>query len=150
MSRVLVLLGRLCAIVCGFAAAVIAAALFLALLLVAASGEAETTPFFAQGPLYFAVAFLAAWLGYLAFLPAMAAILIGEFSGRRGWLFYALAGAAVALLLSAAAWQRADDAAWLDPALIPLLLCCGIVGGLAYWLVAGRNAGYWLEARRDS
>lgn len=50
-----------------------------------------------------------------------------------------LVGAAVYVLQSA---TRGDTPA---SELLPITVASGIVAGLAYWLVAGRSAGLWLE-----
>ena len=43
--------------------------------------------------------FVALFIAYFAFIPAIPAILLGEILGKRDWLFYALAGAVVAAVV---------------------------------------------------
>jgi len=84
------------------------------------------------------------FLGAAAFAPALALIAMAEIARLRGLVSNLLLGALAAL---AAAWVAGA------PALVPpvsgaaltVLASAGFVGGLFYWLVAGRNAGRWLE-----
>ncbi len=87
---------------------------------------------------------LASLVGYVAFVPAMLVIFYAEITKRRDWLFYALAGgiiAAVAPFLAAIVVQPAGGSRF-DFAL--MATAAGMIGGLSYWLVAGRSAGNWL------
>lgn len=146
MSRVLVYLGRFAAILTGFVAAVLAASLFCNLLVIGGLGWADVAPVMFDGPIYVSVALLAALFGYHAFPPAMAAILLAEFAGFRDWLFHALAGAGVAAAAMGLAWREwLDRPGGFDTGLAPGLVACGMVGGIAYWLVAGRSSGLWLR-----
>jgi hypothetical protein len=88
-----------------------------------------------------------------AALPAAVAIIYGESHGYRSLRFYAGAGAATGaisalgwpLLLSGASprglqWPSAEGAAALGIWIVTLAVA-GLVGGLAYWALAGRSAG---------
>jgi hypothetical protein len=97
--------------------------------------------------LAFSIPFIAAFVGYFAFLPAACVIVIGEILGRRDWLFYALGGAAAGLAVAGYFWQAAAtgtiDGASLDgsdPRLVMMLVAAGMAGGIAYWAAAGRMA----------
>src|SRR5690606_343195 len=99
-----------------------------------------------DGPIYVSAALLAALFGYHAFPPAMGFILLAEFAGFRDWLFHALAGAGVAAVAMGLAWREwFGHPGGADTALALGLVACGMVGGIAYWLVAGRSSGLWLR-----
>jgi hypothetical protein len=81
---------------------------------------------------------LAAWAGAFACIPALVAILMAEAFGWRSLLFYLLAGGAIGL---GYAWTfKPPDAASASSAGPELYLAAGLVGGLVYWLLAGRSA----------
>ncbi len=46
----------------------------------------------ATGSFIFSIPFVALFVAYFAFIPAVPAIVIAEILGKRDWLFYALAG----------------------------------------------------------
>lgn len=158
MSRVLLYIARFAVILIGYVAAALAASGFLHLLLLGSAGfSPDEAHAVVIGSLFFSIPFTALFVGYFAFLPSVAAILIGEVFGQRGWLFHALAGAAVGLVVVVLFWQSAiwpDSSGYqtgIDPAygtsrLVGLIVGSGIVGGLAYWLCAGRWAGSWRSA----
>lgn len=151
MDRFLLLLVRLVVITLGYAAATVAAGVSLALLTKAVTPQQAghlADSGFDAGLIIGAVA-LGSLAGYVAFFPAMLVILYAEFTGRRDWLFYALAGgviaaAAPAIVSFAAGPNHADP---LDFALMSL--AAGMIAGSAYWLIAGRGAGRWLPSERS-
>ena len=157
MSRVLLYIARFAVILIGYVAAALAASAFLHLLVLGSAGfSPDEAHAVVMGSLFFSIPFTALFVGYFAFLPSVAAILIGEVSGQRGWLFYALAGAAVGLAVAVLFWQSAlwPDSGYqadIEPAystsrFVGMIIGSGIVGGLAYWLCAGRFAGSWRSA----
>ena len=78
-------------------------------------------------------------------LPAMLIIALAEGFRLRSVLFYALAGAALALGLSYG-WdlrllRNPDDDLGAHGA--EIMAAAGIVAGFVYWALAGRNAGAW-------
>ncbi len=81
-----------------------------------------------------------------ALVPAAIIALITEVFAIRSVLAYALGGALTGVLcyLSLVPF---DTATWAFSGLVrrhlEVMSGAGIVGGLAYWLVAGRNAGLW-------
>jgi hypothetical protein len=154
VSRVLLYITRFAVILIGYVAAALAASAFLHLLVVGSAGfRPDEAHAVVMGSLFFSIPFTALFVGYFAFLPSVAAILIGELFGQRNWLFHALAGAAVGLAVVALFWQSAiwPDSGYqtgIEPAygmsrFVGLIVGSGIVGGLAYWLCAGRWAGNW-------
>ena len=75
-------------------------------------------------------------VGVLAAIPAFIFIVLAELFGWRSVFVYLAAGGAFGLLASGirgVIWDMPDDRL--------LLLAAGFVGGLAYWLIAGRLAG---------
>ena len=92
-----------------------------------------------------AIGLSAAFFSLYAMLPAMLLIALAEGFRLRSVVFYALAGAALALL-SAYGWdlrflrESGDD---LSGRGAEIMAAAGIVGGFVYWAVAGRNAGTW-------
>ncbi len=111
---------------------------------------------------------LGGFIGFTAAAPALVAALIGELFKFRSWVFYASAGALIAL----GSWSLFDlpvldniriEFSWFDQsgflqnfsqnlgeafqeifrgerALIAVS-ASGLAGGLAYWLAAGKSAG---------
>lgn len=151
MSRFGTYLGRFAAIVFGYALAALCASLVLNTAFLGAMGlMAPDIPHSGLG-LWVSVPFAALFIGYYGFIPGMALIAIGEATARRGWLYYALGGAAVAAIVTAPILADPDAGALYgaapdgpDTGLAALFIAAGIAAGIAYWLAAGRNAGLWL------
>lgn len=146
MIRILVLLVRFAVIIVGYAAAALAASGFLhAILLGRAQTELGQGPG-APGAWFFSVLFVALLASYYAFIPAIAAILFGEFSRRREWLYYAVCGAVIAAAVSALlnGGGMADTGSLADRPILSLL-GAGIVAGIVYWAFCGRSAGRWRD-----
>lgn len=152
MDRLALFLIRLSMITLGFVAASITAGIALALLTrfitLQEAGQLSNAGFdfgLVVGALGFA-----SLVGYVAFVPALLVIFYAEVTKRRDWLFYALAGgiiAAVAPFLVAVILQPADHAQ-LEFAL--MTTAAGMIGGIVYWLFAGRSAGHWLPSARQA
>jgi hypothetical protein len=74
-------------------------------------------------------------------LPAAIGVLISEAFAVRSWVFHVLNGAACA-------WVTWSMFGYADDRHLPLneplaIIAAGLVGGLAYWAVAGWSAGFW-------
>jgi hypothetical protein len=87
----------------------------------------------------------AVFFSLYATLPAMVIIALAEGFRLRSVLFYALAGAALALGL-AYGWdlrllRNYDEDLGARGA--EIVAAAGIVAGFVYWALAGRNAGAW-------
>lgn len=99
---------------------------------------------------FFVVSFFAtSFIGASAFIPAVLLIGIAEAARLRSLLYYAAAGAVVGLTsyYGSNIELRLENTTDVSPVFHPLQLAAaaGIIGGLAYWLLAGRNAGRWRE-----
>ena len=78
-------------------------------------------------------------------------IAISEAARLRNFLYYGVGGALVGL----ASYYGSDVSMRLENTTdvapvgnsLQLAAAAGIIGGLAYWLVAGRNAGRWRDLR---
>jgi hypothetical protein len=157
MSLFLRILGQLLLILLGYAVAAMAASAFIHLIFLGSAGFGpEEAPWLVMGSIVFSVPFVALFIAYFAFVPATIAIGIAEVIGARDWLYYAIAGAIVGACMIAMFWYVAPDPILFDetPALSnrepldnPYVLLAvvggGMVGGVFYWLVAGRLAGDW-------
>jgi hypothetical protein len=99
---------------------------------------------------FFTVSFFAtSFIGASAFVPALLLIAVAEIMRLRSLLYYAAAGAVVGLTsyFGSNIELRLENTTDVAPVFHPLQLAAaaGIVGGLAYWLLAGRNAGRWRD-----
>jgi hypothetical protein len=152
VNRVLAYLFRFIVIIAGYLVSSLAASAFLNVVTLAWFGfTPEETRVVATSSFVFSIPFVALFVAYFAFIPAVFAIVIGEVTGKRDWLFYALAGAVVALVIigfsrggGGTAFAEIAD---LNFALI--VIGSGMCGGIGYWLVAGRSAGGWRRDRDD-
>jgi len=145
LSGVLVVLLRFAVVLAGYAAACLAASAFIHVLFLGWSGlaEEEALPAFTTGMMV-SVPLLALFVAHLNFWPAVVAIAVAEFLGKRDWLFYALAGGFVALAFTGLFYRGAEPGAGFgDTAVLLAMIGAGVVGGLAYWLVAGQWARRW-------
>lgn len=143
MSRFLLILARFTMIVIGYFGASVTASLFMN---VAIAGFTDFTftdvADVADTGLLLSVAAGSLFIGYFAFIPAMAAIIIGEITGKRDWLFYAIGGAVCGAVVVTLFWVGDAESA-LEPAYALTVVAAGIAGSWVYWLIAGRNAGSW-------
>nr|WIE92423.1 hypothetical protein P9270_004255 [Mesorhizobium sp. WSM4875] len=145
MRRIIAYLVRFAAILIGYVIASLAASAFLNVLFLGYFGYAPEpgNPTIAPA-LYFSVPFLALFVAYFGFMPAAIVILIAEVLGRRDWLFYALGGAVIAVVFLGFAHNIGDgDFDVADNNVRLALIGSGMVGGIFYWLSAGRSAGSW-------
>jgi H+/Cl- antiporter ClcA len=98
--------------------------------------------------MFFTMSFFAtSFIGATAFVPAVLLVVVAEAMRLRSLLYYAAAGAAVGLAsyFGSNVELRLENTTDVSPVFHPLQLAAaaGIIGGLAYWLLAGRNAGRW-------
>ena len=86
-----------------------------------------------------------------ALLPAMLVVLITEAFYIRGMLTYALGGALVGLACYLGLVPFDPATMHFDGIIrrhLEIMTGAGIVAGVIYWLIAGRNAGAWRTPRR--
>ena len=143
------LFGRILVIIFGLAIAIMVAGITLALGIVLPEWAAmDSDP--VERVIFFFVAFFATGLVVtFALLPAVLVIVVSEVARMRSFIYYCVGGALVAL----AAYYGADISVQLENTTdvtpvantLQLAAAAGILGGLAYWLIAGRNAGRWRE-----
>jgi hypothetical protein len=148
------LFGRILVIIFGLLIAVIVAGITLALGIVLPEWAAmDSDPI--ERVIFFFVAFFATGLVIVyALLPAALVIGILEALRMRSFIYYGVGGALVAL----ASYYGSDISVQLENTTdvppvanaLQLAAAAGILGGLAYWLIAGRNAGRWRERRLPS
>jgi H+/Cl- antiporter ClcA len=105
--------------------------------------------------MFFTVSFFAtSYIGATAFVPAVLLIVVAEVMRLRNLLYYAAAGAVVGLtsFFGSNVELRLENTTDVTPVFHPLQLAAaaGIVGGLAYWLLAGRKAGRGRESAQPS
>ena len=145
MTRLFGVLLRLFVILFGYACAVLVAVLFIHLLAWNSLGlDGDVADPVAQWAALVSVLLTALFVSYYAFLPSVVLITIAELRNIRGWLYFALSGAAVAL--SVVVLRAMDRPA--DGAVVPVdaaTIAAGLAGGIAYWVIAGRGAGAWRE-----
>jgi hypothetical protein len=145
------LFGRIIVILVALILAIMAAGITLAIGIIAPdwagidSDPVERLSFFIVS--FFATSFV----GAVAILPAALLIVISEAARLRSFLFYGVGGALVGL----ASYYGSDISVRLENTTdvppvanaLQLAAAAGIIGGLVYWLVAGRNAGRWHEPK---
>jgi hypothetical protein len=95
----------------------------------------------------FAAPVLLVLLLSVMWLPAAIGILIAETFAIRSWIFHAGSGAVSAWI----AWHLFG---YVDDSRIALngplaVISAGLAGGLAYWAIAGWNAGFWKPVFRS-
>ena len=143
------LLGRILVIIFGLVIAIIVAGITLAIGIVLPDLAAmDSDPI--ERVIFFFVAFFATGLVVaFALLPAVLVIVVSEAARMRSFIYYGVGGALVAL----ASYYGSDISVQLENTTdvtpvgntLQLAAAAGILGGLAYWLIAGRNAGRWRE-----
>jgi hypothetical protein len=141
----LALLGRILVVIFAFLLACVAAALVVTFALLLPGWTELIDPQPGRQSVAVMVGLSATFISIYAMLPAMLVIALAEGFRLRSVLFYALAGAALALF-SAYGWDlrflrsHTDD---LGGRGVEIMAAVGIVGGFVYWMLAGRNAGRW-------
>ena len=143
--------GRIIVIFFALIVAIIAAGVALAVGVVAPDwAGVDSDPF--ERISFFIVSFFAtSFVGAVAFLPALVVIVIAEAVRLRNFLYYGVGGALVGLASYygsdiSVRLENTTDVAPVGNAL-QLAAAAGIIGGLVYWVIAGRNAGRWREPR---
>lgn len=141
MIGFLSLIFRVIVILIAYVAAVLSATLFIAVLIAGGfQPQSDQEIMGLSAGMIVAVPVMSTLFGYYSFVPAMVLIGLSEILARRDWLFHALGGALIALLVMVWQWSREPGSA-LDSGIAAASAAAGVVGGWVYWLIAGRGAG---------
>jgi len=141
------LFGRIIVIIFGLLVAIMVAGITLAIGIVLPEWATMDSDPIERVIFFFAAFFATSYVGAVAIFPAALVIVILEAVGMRSFLYYGIGGALVAL----ASYYGSDISVQLENTTdvtpvantLQLAAAAGILGGLAYWLIAGRNAGRW-------
>lgn len=148
------MIGRIFAIFFSLLVAIMAAGVMLAIGIIAPDWPwLDSDP--VERVMFFVVSFFAtSFVGATAFVPALLLIVVAEAMRLRSLLYYAVAGAVVGLAsyFGSDVELRLENTTDVTPVghTLQLAAAAGIIGGLAYWLLAGRNAGRWREAPKPA
>jgi len=143
------LIGRLFAIFVALLIAFMVAGITLAIGVVAPDwAGVDSDPF--ERVAFFVVSFFAtSFIGAVAIVPALVVVVIAEIARMRSFIYYGIGGALVALVsyYGTDISVRLENTTDVPPVAnaLQLAAAAGIIGGLAYWLIAGRNAGRWRD-----
>ena len=147
------LITRLVSVAFGFAAATLAASIFLSLgmvhdVLAPALNDitGETADSGWLSGLFGLISW--PWVSAAALLPAAIAIAITELMRWRGLTINLVIGGLVGLF-AGWTWFGAADPRTLAEGTILVLASAGFIGGFVYWLIAGNRAGNWLASPRQ-
>ena len=143
--------GRIIVIIFGLLVAIIVAGITLAIGIVLPEWATMDSDPIERVIFFFAAFFATSYVGAVAIFPAALVIVILEAARMRSFLYYGIGGALVAL----ASYYGSDISVQLENTTdvtpvantLQLAAAAGILGGLAYWLIAGRNAGRWRGPR---
>jgi hypothetical protein len=144
------LIGRLIVIFFGFLAACLVAGMIVVFAVLFPEMSDLDTGSIDQNAINIVLGFGFIFISGFALLPAMLVVLITEAFYIRGVLTYAIGGAVVGLACYLGLVP-------FDPATmhfegiirrhLEIMTGAGIVGGLIYWMIAGRYAGAWRQPR---
>jgi hypothetical protein len=105
-----------------------------------------------QGALNIVLGFGFIFVSGFALLPAMIVALITEAFSIRGALTYAIGGGLVGLACYLGLVPFDTETLRFEGIVrrhLEIMTGAGIVAGLVYWMIAGRNAGAWREPSRS-
>jgi hypothetical protein len=145
------LIGRLLVILFGFLAACLAAGMIVVgAVLFPEFSDLATGPI-DPSALNIVLGFGFIFVSGFALLPAMIVVAITEAFYIRGVLTYAVGGGLVGLACYLGLIPFDPATLSFDGIVrrhLEIMTGAGIVAGLVYWMIAGRNAGAWREPRR--
>jgi hypothetical protein len=147
------LIGRLIVIFFGFLAACLAAGMIVVFAVLFPEMSDLDTGSIDQNAINIVLGFGFIFISGFALLPAMLVVLITEAFYIRGVLTYALGGAVVGLACYLGLVPFDPATLHFDGIVrrhLEIMTGAGIVAGVVYWMIAGRNAGVWHERRRAS
>lgn len=137
------LIGRMFLIVLGYGLACLAASAFFHLLVLGGMNLTADEEQLLAVTSFLTVPGAAVAAGYHMAVPAAVLVALAEMATIRDWIWHALGGALAAV---AGAFMAYDPARLQqDTGLLATVIACGLVAGIAYWLVAGRGSGGWSE-----
>jgi hypothetical protein len=145
------LIGRLFIIFFGFLAACLVAGVMVVGAVLFPELSDLGTGSIDQGALDIMLGFGFIFVSGFALLPAMIIALITEAFYIRGALTYAVGGGLVGLACYLGLVQFDTETLRFEGIVrrhLEIMTGAGIVAGLVYWMIAGRNAGAWREPRR--
>jgi hypothetical protein len=141
------LLGRIVVIIFALIVASMAAGVALAIGIVAPDWAAmDSDP--VERVFFFTASFFAtSYVGAVAMAPAFVLIVLAEAARIRSFIYYGVAGALVGLAsyFGSNISLRLENTTDMPPVehALQLAAAAGIIGGVVYWLIAGRKAGAW-------
>jgi hypothetical protein len=144
------LIGRLFIIFFGFLAACLVAGVMVVGAVLFPELSDLGTGSIDQGALDIMLGFGFIFVSGFALLPAMIIALITEAFYIRGALTYAVGGGLVGLACYLGLVQFDTETLRFEGIVrrhLEIMTGAGIVAGLVYWMIAGRNAGAWREPR---
>jgi hypothetical protein len=145
------LIGRLFVILFGFCVACLVAGAIVVFAVLFPEMSALDTGVIDPNALNIILGFGFIFVSGFALLPATIVVAITEAFYIRSVLAYALGGAVVGLACYLGLVPFDPDTLRFDGIVrrhLEVMTGAGIVGGLIYWVIAGRNAGRWREPRR--
>jgi hypothetical protein len=145
------LIGRLFAILFGFLAASFVAGMIVVFAILFPNFSDFGPDQVDQNAVNILLGFGFIFVSGFALLPAMIVVVITEAFYIRGILTYAVGGAVVgaACYLGLVPFDTATlQFDGIVRRHLEIMTGAGIVAGLVYWMIAGRNAGAWREPRR--
>jgi hypothetical protein len=145
-------IGRIFVIFFAFLLASIAAGATIAYGLLGAEWQMMQADPVARGTFWAATFVGTSLTGFASFLPLLLVIILAEAFRLRSIIFYALAGVVIVLVAYYGSglgnpYEESIDHAGPLTGGAELAMAAGAVFGLAYWLIAGRKAGAWRDAR---
>ncbi len=142
------LIGRLFVILFGFlAACLVAGMIVVGAVLFPEFSDLATGPI-DQSAINIVLGFGFIFISGFALLPAMIVVAITEAFYVRGALTYAVGGGVVGLACYLGLVPFDPETLRFDGIVrrhLEIMTGAGIVAGLVYWMIAGRNAGAWRE-----
>ena len=145
------LIGRLFVIFFAFLAACFVAGMIVVFALLFPDLSDLGAGFVDQSALNIVLGFGFIFISGFALLPAMLVAAITEALFIRGILAYAVGGALVGAACYLGLVPFDPDTLRFDGIVrrhLEIMTGAGVVAGLVYWMIAGRNAGAWREPRR--
>ena len=144
------LIGRLFAILFGFFAACLVAGMIVVGAVLFPEFSDLSTGTIDQSAIDIVIGFGFIFISGFALLPALIVVLITEAFYIRSVLAYAVGGGVVGLACYLGLVPFDTTTLQFDGIVrrhLEIMTGAGIVAGMVYWMIAGRNAGAWREVR---